>query len=103
VDCSAKDLRSPAGLQKLLETEPALVRGKVLDMCCGIGLNTVLVAGAPGVSSVLGIDFNGVALERAAANAKVRTLLSLLLLLLMLLMLSADAAVVLPCSRVAWR
>eukprot|EP00048_Salpingoeca_helianthica_P005308 m.86424 g.86424 ORF g.86424 m.86424 type:complete len:208 (-) comp13550_c0_seq2:579-1202(-) len=59
-------------LEKLVEKEPALIRGRVLDMCCGIGLNTALVAGVPGVSSVLGIDFNSVAIERAKAHAQAR-------------------------------
>ena len=54
-----------------METQGDVIQGMVLDVCCGVGFNSILAASQPRVTKVVGIDFNELAISRAKAHAEV--------------------------------
>lgn len=57
-------------LAQLFSEKPGLLHGTVLDMCSGVGRNSMLAAAQPGVVSVTGVEFNDLAVHRATSIAK---------------------------------
>lgn len=55
----------------LAATRPGVIKGSVLDICCGVGFHGILAYHQPHTTHVVAMDFNTMALDRARRHAKV--------------------------------